>query len=922
VLASNVERDVVAGRLEPVDVLGFQKHYSASAFDPEASQSLRVNRHLGVLTYRFVKARLYLVDGMSHVYRAYYAIQGLRNKKGLPTNAVYGFTTMLRKLIAEERPEYLGVAIDLTGPTVRHEQYEGYKSTRRPMPEDLTPQIPYVLRVCEALCVPVISYPKYEADDVIGTLVRKAVAADLDVVIVTIDKDMFQLVNHRVTILDTRTMSRLDRKGIEEKFGAPPEKVVDILSLVGDSSDNIVGAPGIGDKGAKQLIQEYGSLDNLLAHRDEVARKTYRESLQQNEPLIRQSRELVTIHCELPLDLDLDSLKTCEPNYQAARELFAELEFTSLLNEFIAPTPIGEKDYRELKSGKEIRDLAGALRGKEVGLALDYAGASALEGTVEGLAVSDGAGASWFLPRALIEAETQSVLELLRAGSFLAVHDLKPVYGLFNRFSWPRLESFRDTMLMGYLLSPNQSNFALDRMVIEYLGSKLGAVVEENERLFGEELLRRTCERADLTLQLYRKLAPELRERELEPLLLDIEIPLVEVLASMERIGVRVDCGLLKQMSREMEAEINQHTSRIYELAGETFNINSPRQLADILFEKLKLPQPKKTRKAGHFATGFEVLEQLAPEHELPRKILEYRELSKLKSTYLDALPGLVNPKTGRIHTSYNQMVASTGRLSSSNPNLQNIPIKSELGRKIRHAFVPAEGFKIMAGDYSQIELRVMAHLSQDPVLMDAFQKDEDIHDRTAREVFGMNAVMNPKEFRRQAKVINYGIMYGLSAFGLAQNLKIDRHDAQKFIDDYFGKYKAVKEWIDRTLAEARKTGYVSTLFGRIRQIPELTSGNWALRSFGERTAINAPIQGTAADLIKKAMVDIYREMITKRLRSRLIMQVHDELVFEVSGDEVELMRALATEKMEGAAQLSVPLRVDLAVGASWLEAK
>jgi DNA polymerase-1 len=385
---------------------------------------------------------------------------------------------------------------------------------------------------------------------------------------------------------------------------------------------------------------------------------------------------------------------------------------------------------------------------------------------------------------------------------------------------------------------------------------------------------------------------------------------------------VRVDCGLLKQMSREMEAEINQHTSRIYELAGETFNINSPRQLADILFEKLKLPQPKKTRKAGHFATGFEVLEQLAPEHELPRKILEYRELSKLKSTYLDALPGLVNPKTGRIHTSYNQMVASTGRLSSSNPNLQNIPIKSELGRKIRHAFVPAEGFKIMAGDYSQIELRVMAHLSQDPVLMDAFQKDEDIHDRTAREVFGMNAVMNPKEFRRQAKVINYGIMYGLSAFGLAQNLKIDRHDAQKFIDDYFGKYKAVKEWIDRTLAEARKTGYVSTLFGRIRQIPELTSGNWALRSFGERTAINAPIQGTAADLIKKAMVDIYREMITKRLRSRLIMQVHDELVFEVSGDEVELMRALATEKMEGAAQLSVPLRVDLAVGASWLEAK
>ena len=855
---------------------------------------------------------------MSHIYRAYYAIQGLRNKKGFPTNAVYGFTSMLRKLIKEEQPEYLGVAIDLTGPTVRHEQYEGYKSTRRPMPEDLGEQIPFILRVCEALCVPVLSIPKYEADDVIGTLARKATAADLDVVIVTIDKDMFQLVNDRVIVLDTRTMVRLDRKGVEEKFGVPPEKVVDVLSLVGDSSDNIPGAPGIGQKGAVQLIQQYGSLDELLKNRDRVEKKTYRESLQQNEAQICQSKELVRIFEELPLELDLDKLRRCEPDPSVARELFAELEFTSMLDEFVPETPVAEKQYSEIATAEELSGILDSIKNQPVALALVFPTEQYLHHGPVGLAFTDRPHHARFLSADLLASPAiQSLLgRLLAEASPLLIHDLKPLVCLADRCSWQVKPGAFDTMLMAYLLSPNTSDFALNKLAIEFLGSKLS----ESEGGLDPKLSG--WEKADLTYQVFQVLLPKLEEKKLVPLLQNIEIPLVGVLASMEKVGVRVDCNFLAEMSREMQGNIDRLTEKIFAQAGQSFNINSPRQLGVVLFDKMQLPQPKKTKKAGHYATGFEILEQLAVTHEFPRLILEYRELSKLKSTYLDALPRLVNANTGRIHTCYNQMVASTGRLSSSNPNLQNIPIKSEVGRKIRRAFIPDDGFRILAADYSQIELRVMAHLSQDPVLIDSFRSNEDIHERTAREVFGMAAVMNPKEFRRHAKVFNYGIMYGLSAFGLAQNLKIERHEAQKFIDDYFRRYQGVKNWIDETVKQARECGYVTTLFGRIRQIPEINTKNWAMRSFGERTAINAPIQGTAADLIKQAMVTMHREMLARELKSRLIMQVHDELVFEVAEAEIELMSQLVREQMEHAAELCVPLQVDLAVGASWLEAK
>ncbi|MBI4444960.1 MAG: DNA polymerase I [Acidobacteria bacterium] len=867
--------------------------------------------------------KLYLVDGMSHIYRAYHAIQALTNKKGLPTNAIYGFTTMIRKLIHEEEPEYIGVAIDLVGPTVRHVQYVDYKSTRRPMPEDLAQQIPYIWRVCEVLRLPILSHEGYEADDVIGTLARKAVESGLDVVIVTIDKDMFQLVNQHVTLLDTRTMLRLDPAGVEEKFGLPPEKVVDALALIGDTSDNIPGAPSIGDKGAKQLIQEFGDLENLLAKRDQISRRTYRESLQQNEALIRKSHELLTIHQDLPLELDLAKLRSAEPERAAALELFSELEFTSIVAEFLPEKQTLCTDYTCVEDIALLEQLAADLSGGVASLVLEFPSGKYMESPLEAISVSRQPHQAFSILSETLERFPEHIVKLLKSPAQWVVHDLKPFYFFAERYGWPSDLQFVDNMLVSYLLMPNQNNYSLEKLGLEYLQHQLQPSSETaGSGLFSRHFVESCCERADILLRLHQILFPRLEEKNLQKLLHEIEIPLVEVLAAMECEGVKVDCDLLQKMSAEMDLEIRTLTESIYSLAGGEFNINSPKQLGTVLFEKLNLPLSKKTRKAGHLATGVEVLEELANSYEIARLILEYRELTKLKGTYLDSLPKLVNPRTGRIHTSYNQMVAATGRLSSSNPNLQNIPVKKEVGRRIRRAFIAERGCKLLAADYSQIELRVMAHLSGDPVLTQAFLQGEDIHERTAREVFGFSAEADPHEYRRRAKVINFGIMYGLSAFGLAQSLKIGRAEAQVFIDNYFEKYQGVKNWIDQTLSAAARDGHVTTLFGRIRQIPEIHSKNWNLRALAERTAINAPIQGTAADLIKKAMVEIFRDIKNRRLRSKLILQVHDELVLEVPEEELEEVNALVVQRMEGAAALSVPLKVDLGVGDSWLDAK
>ena len=852
---------------------------------------------------------------MSQFYRAYYAIRRLTNREGFPTGAVFGFTNMLRKLVEDEKPDYLAVAMDLPGPTVRHEQFPDYKATRPPMPEDLSRQMPYLHRVCRVFHVPMLSHPGYEADDIIATVTRQAGESGLEVVIVSVDKDLFQIVDSGVTLLDTRTMTRFGPAGVEKKFGVAPHQLGDLLSLVGDTSDNIPGAKGIGQKGAEQMIRTYGDLDNLLAHRDEIRRKTYRESLQQNEAVIRQSRELVRMYDRIPLDLDLETLRIAEPDPAEARKLFLELNFTRLLEEFLPEPEAAGGEYEQLESASQVDSLLARLEGAEAGLAL-LPGAQGEP--VRGVGVSLGQGQGVHLDRDLLEGAPDRLLSLLNRPQRWIIHDLKPLLMLAGSQGWELRPQFADTRLMAYLLTPNQNDFSLKRLATQRLQTRL---TESEAGLFPDEedLLARS---ADLTLRLFRVLNEDVRTHGLEDLLVDVEIPLVQVLADMEAAGVKVDRGMLETMSSEMGRQIQVLADRITELAGEKFNLNSPKQLGTILFEKLGLPPPKKTRKAKHYSTGVEVLQRLAGEHEIAGRVLEYREQTKLKNTYLDALSGLVDPDSGRIHTSYNQMVAATGRLSSSDPNLQNIPIKTDLGRQIRKAFVAEKGYRLLAADYSQIELRVMAHLSEDPVLVDAFRQGEDIHERTAAEVLGEDTDLSPRERRRYAKIINFGILYGVSAFGLAQNLEIGRWEAKQLIDEYFERYRGVKRWSESTLAEAYETGYVRTLFGRIRQIPELKSKNWNLRSFGERTAINAPIQGTAADLIKKAMVSTHRSLSRKGLSSRLILQVHDELVVEVLEAEMDEVRELVRDKMEGVASLLVPLKVDMATGQSWYEAK
>lgn len=871
--------------------------------------------------------RIFLVDGMSNMYRAYYAIRGLSNKQGLPTNAIYGFTTMLRKLLQEERPKYIGVAIDLFGKTIRHEQYEEYKATRQAMPDDLVVQIPYILKICHALRIPVLSYENYEADDVIGTLARKAAAQGHTAVIVTIDKDMLQLVNESILVLDTRDYTYFDRGKVEEKMGVPPEKIVDFLGLCGDSSDNIPGAPGIGEKGAQQLIQQYGSLENLLDHASEVPRRTYRESLLNNRELILTSRKLVTIHTMLPIELNLDELRFKEADTTATMELFSELEFTGFLKEYATVDEyIPSLDYGPISSLLELEEiLQAASRQRRAAISILYNGENYLDSKIFGLGIS----LHFHQARALTVSQLEIWRETLQKffedpDTTKLLHDVKPILLVLSNQNFKMSRPYYDTMLVAYLLNPNQSNFGIDKLSLEYLRHPIGEASLNSGQLptLGDSVrIQIACEIADVTGRLHSRLAAQLADTThagLQKLYDEIELPLVAVLADMEKHGVMIDSDLFQRMSVEMEQEIQRLTGRIYRLAGQEFNINSPKQLGKILFDKLNIPALKKTKKSKVYSTGVEVLEQLAGEYEIPRLILEYRALAKLKSTYLDVLPRLVHKRTGRIHTNYNQMVAATGRLSSSNPNLQNIPIKGELGRRIRRGFIAAPGNLLVTADYSQIELRVMAHLSQDPVLLDAFRKGEDIHQRTAIEVFGEAATQNPGHYRRLAKVFNFGIMYGLSAFGLSRDLKIPRAEAQKFIDDYFVRYAGVKKWLDDTIRFARLHGYVQTMFGRLRQIPEINNRNWSVANFAERTAINAPIQGTAADLIKIAMIRIHQRLKGEKFQSGMILQVHDELVLEGSESEAPRVAELVQHEMENVYSLDVPLKAETLIGKAW----
>jgi DNA polymerase-1 len=863
--------------------------------------------------------KLFLVDAMGFIFRAYHApMARLDSPSGIPTKVPYLFSTMLRRLMKDWEPDYLAVVFDVSGPTFRDKLFAEYKAQRPPMPEDLSVQLPYVRRLCEAMRLPILEYQGYEADDVIGALAKQATGKKLDVYIVTSDKDMMQLVGKTVRVLrpgsgPNKTDLVVDEAKVEEILGVPPLKVPDVMALMGDSIDNIPGAKGIGEKGARELIQRFGSAEAALKNAAKVEGKRYREALINSHDLVLLSKKLAIIDTTAPVPLDLGALGRSSADVEALRSLYVELGFSSLLRDLPAasPTPgATQTDSTQLDSPAAVREFLNSVaRGQEIALWLSMA-----PGERDSEGFGSRAAAIELSPKPGV-ARTAWLDEKGEIGAALKpwlgdpsrpkiVHDPK----LNELLLGPGVAGIRHaTMLYSYLLRPTTAKHGLADVSLRHLNTNLAGTPGEA---------------ADCLQKLAPILRKEVEAQDMARLYEEIDLPLAPVLAEMERIGVRVDPKALAAMSETMEREVRSLEKTIWEMAGSEFNVNSPQQLAEILFDKLNLQPPARRGAAKARSTAADVLEQLALVHELPRKVIEYREVAKLKSTYVDALPKLIHPETGRLHTSFSQTGTATGRLSSSDPNLQNIPVRTELGRQIRAAFVAERGCTLLSADYSQIELRILAHFSGDPVLVEAFRSGEDIHSRTAQEVFGVGPLAQTPEHRRVAKVINFGIIYGLSAFGLAQQLGIEQKEAAQFIAAYFNRYRGVKDYLDRSLAEVRKAGYTLTLFGRRRPIPEINAPQMNLRSFAERTALNTPLQGTAADLIKCAMIDLARRLTDERLKTRMILQVHDELLFEVPPDELDRFRTLVKSSMEQVrlfeGALKVPLVVDLKAGPNW----
>ncbi len=882
---------------------------------------------------------LYLVDGSGQFHRAYFAIRGLRTSRGLPTNATFGFTTMLRKLLADEQPERIGIAIDPPGPTFRHEQFGDYKANRPKMDDDLAVQIPYVRRVCEAFRLPILELPGYEADDVIATLTRAAVARGHEVVVVSSDKDLLQLVGEHVKVLSPGREGGpavlYDRDQVIAKWGVPPERIGDVLALVGDAVDNVPGVPGIGEKGARDLVAQYGSLEAVLEHAAEVKRASYRQGLLEHREAALLSRRLVTLDERAPVELDLEGLRLKEPDRAAARALFTELEFAALAREF-APAAAEAPALEVERIGEEARLQAVVSAARGAGrLALHLLTTAREPMRAElvgmGLAWAPGQAAFVALRRSLLDGVSglrpEQALALLQP----LLEDESVAKTAWNakhaRVALARtgvaLRGVRsDALLMAYLLNPGRRAYDLAQLASELFGEERSGDLETVPgEATGEGLGASGGSSAALLLRAEAPLRQRLQEAELLSIHDTLERPLAELLGEMELVGVKVDVALLRSMSREMEGRLEQLTREIHALAGGEFNINSPLQLREVLFERLGLKSGKKTAKTRAASTAEEVLDELAQSHELPRRILDYRAVQKLKSTYVDALPELVHPATGRIHTLLNQTVAATGRLSTSDPNLQNIPIRTAEGRRIRAAFVAEPGHLLLSADYSQIELRILAHLSGDETLIDTFRRGEDVHDRTAREIFGAFSPLPADEQRRVAKMVNYALLYGKTAFTLAKDLGVSRTEAQSFIEAYFARYPRVRGFIEGTIVAARESGVVRTLLGRLRRLPDLRARNPQVRAEAERQAMNTPVQGSAADLIKKAMLDLRQALGQHGLRSQLVLQIHDELLLEVPEDEAEAARALVERVMEGALQLAVPLEVDARLGRNWAEA-
>jgi DNA polymerase-1 len=895
------------------------------------------------------------------MYRAYHAMRGsgLSGPTGKSTHAVYIFVTMLRKLMADHQPQHIAASFDLAGPTFRSEMATDYKANRAPMPPDLAEQIPWVHEACEAMGVPILTSQRFEADDVIGTLATRAAEQGYEVAIVTGDKDFFQLVHDAIKVYNPRDDGAwFDAAAVKEKFGVTPEQVVDVLALMGDSIDNIKGVPGIGEKGARDLIASYGTLDALLEHAPEVTNKRYREGLLSHAEDARQSRELARIRTDVPVPFEPDALRYRGVSRERCFELFTRLGFRTLVLDYAPTADTIGKDYAVVSTIDELRQLGETLRASgRFALRVLPGAQSAMQASIVGLSFStaprqaryvpvtsgQSAGGDLFGDPAAsgpgpgVDLDTalgvlKPVLEdeqILKVG-----HDLKFDAIVLAQHGVSVRGFETDTMIASYLFDATRSSHPLEELAIEHAGYK--ALREEDvcgrgakAVSFGtvplETALNFAGERADLALQLSSTLRDLLRRDDLETLYEEIERPLIPVLVEIERAGVHIDTKALSTQAAHIEKELDRLAQRVYEFSGEEFNINSPKKLSEVLFDRMGLRTEtiRRTTKTKAQSTAFEVLEELALTHELPRLVLEWRSLQKLKGTYIDALPLLVNPRTGRVHTCFNQAVASTGRLSSSDPNLQNIPIRTQIGREIRRAFVAEPGNVLISADYSQIELRVLAHISGDDALIEAFSRGEDIHDRTASKVFGASSGLGEHELRRRAKIINYALLYGKQAFTLAKDIGVSRQEAQAFIDAYFAGFPAVRRFIDRTLEEARASGVVKTMWGRRRLVPDLNSKNGQIRGRAEREAVNLPIQGSAADILKLAMIGVHAGLPkVAGGRARMILTVHDELLFEAPEEAADEVAGRVKELMEGAVTLNVPLTVDVGVGANWNEAK
>ena len=859
------------------------------------------------------RPRVFLIDTFGFIFRAFHArgrmaAPSMRTGAGVPTEAVYIFNNMLRKLTGTYKPEYIAAVFESAVPTFREQEFAEYKANRPETPPDLAVQVPYVRRLIEAMRIPILEYPGFEADDVIGAIARRAEQAGLDVAIVSSDKDMLQIVDDHVSMFNPIQEDLwYDAAKVVEKMGVRPEQVADLLALKGDAIDNIPGAPGIGDKGARELIARFGSVEAALEHAGEVERKMYRESLEQNRERILLSKRLATIDVTVPIEFSLDAVRAQAPDTAALKQVFKELEFFSLVEQLGPEEDTRPRDYAALETPEALDAFLAAIPAEA-----PVAVAPRAEGTGDMFEEGSHPAAGLAAKPGQARAVAAGLMERLRpffedAARPKIAHDVKQASLALSDWGIEPRGLTGDTMLYAFLLTSDPGGCSLEMLARRRLDRKLEPALEHQ---------------ADCILELAGPLEREVDQRGFRSIYETIDLPLARVLARMERRGIRVDPAEMRRLSELMETEVQRLTGEIYALAGRSFNINSPQQLGKVLFEDLHLPAPVKHGKGKAVSTAADVLEDLAGEYEICRKVLDYRQLVKLKGTYVDALPALINPRTGRLHTSFNQAGAATGRLSSSNPNLQNIPVRTELGREIRAAFIPRAGWKLVVADYSQIELRLLAHFSKCDVLVEAFRNGEDIHTRTAAEVFNVAPLMVTPELRRRAKAVNFGIVYGLSAFGLAAQLGIPRHEAQTYIDDYFARYPGVRKWIDKTIAEVRASGVTRTLFGRERPIPDMDSRNPNARGFAERTAVNTPLQGTAADLIKLAMIRIEDEIERRGLRAGMLLQVHDELLFEAPPEEIEEVRKLVKAGMEGVFKLDVPLIADVGVGDNWRDAK